>query len=420
MGRIVVFGAGSRGDIEPCIRLGRGLSESGFDVLLAAPENFGGLAKGSNLAFHPIRGDVQAIMASETGRRFMERGNLNPLASIRSMRALVGPVALDMAEDVLDACRDADLLISLAVFGTLAKSISELAHVRLVHIEPTPMLPTSAFPAPGWPVQRNLGGFLNRLSGQAMLWIIWQWYGPSVNHFRQRHGLRPLGGGDFHRILRSNTLLGAYSAKVVPRPVDWPDNVSITGYWHSADDATGWQPTRELVSFLEAGSPPVYVGFGSMAGRNPEQLAATAIQALDLSGQRGVLMTGWGGMKAETLPKNVIMLDSAPHSWLFPRMAAVVHHGGAGTTAEGLRAGIPSVIVPFTLDQPFWGRRVQSLGVGPGPIPAAKIDTWVLASMIERAVTDTDMRARAAALGEAIRSEDGIGQAVRRIQEEVG
>lgn len=416
----MVFGAGSRGDIEPCVRLGLGLSASGFDVIVAAPENFGELVRNHGLAFRTMRGDVQEIMASETGRRFMEKGNSNPIASIRLMRELVGPVALDMAEDLLDVCREADLLISLAVFGTLAKSVAEVSHVQLMHIEPTPMLPTSAFPAPGWPIQRNLGGIHNRLSGRAMLWIIWQWYGPFVNQFRKRHGLPTFGGRSFHRVLRSTALLGAYSSKVVPRPADWPDEVTVTGYWYSESGETDWRPPRKLEAFLEAGEPPIYVGFGSMAGRDPDRLAAAAIEALELSGQRGVLATGWGGMTARSVPDNVILLDSAPHAWLFPRMAAVVHHGGAGTTAEGLRAGIPSVIIPFTVDQPFWGRRIETLRVGPSPIPAVKLNAQLLALAIKRAVEDTEMKARAAALGEAIRSEDGIGKAVGAVQAVVG
>ena len=396
--RITIFAAGSRGDIQPCIVLGSGLQRAGFNVLLAAPENFAGFVKAHGLCFHPLRGDVQQIMASETGRGFMEKGSANPLQSIRAMRTMLGPVALQMAEDAFEACDGADALISLAVFATFAKTITEVRRIPLIHVEPTPVLPTRAFPAPGWPVQRNLGALHNRLSGHAMLQVLWQWYSPFVNRFRHRFGLPPYTAASFYKILTSAPLLGAYSDRVIPPPPDWPKNIHITGYWFP-DSQTDWKPEAELKSFLDSGDPPVYVGFGSMSGSHPEELAALVLEALAKSGQRGLLLTGWGGMRALSVPESVFVVDSAPHSWLFPRMAAVVHHGGAGTTAEGLRAGVPTVILPFAVDQAFWGNRVKALGVGPGPLPFKKLTADRLAHAIQEAVTQSEIKRRAAAPG---------------------
>jgi UDP:flavonoid glycosyltransferase YjiC (YdhE family) len=398
--------------------LGKGLQKAGLDVLLAAPQNFANLIQKNNLCFHPLRGDVQQIMSGETGRKFMESAGSNPVRSMLAMRKMIGPVAIQMAEDALEACRDADALISLAAFAPFGKSIVEIKGIPLINIEPTPLLPTGAFPAPGWPVQQNLGGFLNHLSGAAMLQMIWQWYGPYVNQFRNRFGLSPFHGTDFHEILKFSPLLGAYSPKVIPHPPDWSDQVHITGYW--LPEQSEWQPSDELQAFLDRGTPPVYVGFGSMAGRSPEDVAATVLNALEKSGQRGLLLTGWGGMNVMRVPDNVFVLNSAPHSWLFPRMAAVVHHGGAGTTAEGLRAGVPTVIVPFIVDQSFWGKRVQALGVGPEPIPAKKLTADKLAAAVRTATTDSKMKERAAALGEAIRAEDGVSNAVKIVQQYLG
>ena len=153
-----------------------------------------------------------------------------------------------------------------------------------------------------------------------------------------------------------------------------------------------------------------------MAGRQPEQTARLILEALALSGQRGLLLTGWGGLAATSVPENVFVLESAPHSWLFPRMMAVVHHGGAGTTAEGLRAGVPAVIVPFVFDQPFWGARVRALGVGPAPLPLKRLTADRLAHAITSAVTDPGMKQRARTCGATIRAEDGVGNAVRAVE----
>jgi sterol 3beta-glucosyltransferase len=413
--KITIFAAGSRGDIQPCVALGTGLQHAGHHVHLAAPADFAGFVDDHDLGFRPLRGDVQQIMASDTGREFMETGGRNPLKSIRAVRTMIAPVVLQMAEDALVACRDAEALICLGVFSAFGQSIAEALGIPMINVEPTPLLPTQAFPAPSWPVQRSLGGLHNALSGRMMLRVVWLWYRPFVNDFRRRLGLRATSFDRFLRTLRATPMLGAYSPCVIPHPSDWPASLHVTAYFFL--DQADWQPPRDLQVFLEAGDPPVYIGFGSMAGRDPEALARLVVRALADSGQRGVMVTGWGGMATDLLSddlraNSVAVVDAVPHSWLFPRVAAVVHHGGAGTTAEGLRAGRPTVIVPFVLDQPFWGSRVRALGLGPAPIPRKKLTAERLAQAITLAVTDPGISERASACGAAIRAEDGVGNAV--------
>jgi UDP:flavonoid glycosyltransferase YjiC (YdhE family) len=417
--KITIFAAGSRGDIQPCIALSRGLQQAGYHVCLAAPEGFAGFIQKHDVGFYPLRGDVQQIMASDTGRKFMETGGANPIKSIRAMRTMIAPIVTKMMEDAYAACRDANALICLGVFSPLGQSIAEALGIPIINVEPTPLLPTRAFPAPSWPIQRNLGGFHNYVSGMAMLQVIWMWYRPFVKDFRQRLGLPTNGSAGLYGALRSAPMLSAYSPSIIPHPPDWPESIHITGYFF-LDGLSDWQPSTELKAFLDAGDPPVYIGFGSMAGRDPEQLAKLVSEALVKSGQRGLLLTGWGGLRAELVPENVFVVDAVPHSWLFPRMAAVVHHGGAGTTAEALRAGVPAVIVPFVFDQHFWGARIKALGLGPDPIPLKKLTADALASAIRIAVTDSDIRQRAASCGEAIRAEDGVGNAVKVIQRYLG
>jgi sterol 3beta-glucosyltransferase len=417
--RITIFAAGSQGDIQPCILLGRSLQSVGYSPLLAAPENFASLARSQELQIHPLRGDVRQIMEGQTGARFMESGGSNPIRSVRAMRTMLGPVALQMAEDAFEATQEAKALISLGVFALLAKTIAEVRGIPLILVEPTPLLPTRAYPAPGWPLQVNLGAIHNFLSGHLMLRVIWEWYRPFVNDFRRRFGLLAFAAGDFHRVLASTPLLGAYSPSVIPHPADAPPTAHTTGYWFQ-DARSDWRPARELEAFLGAGPPPVYVGFGSMSGQDPERLAKVVLQALSIAGLRGLLLTGWGGLRATSLPDTVFAIDSAPHSWLFPRMAAIVHHGGAGTTAEGLRAGVPSTIVPFIVDQPWWGRRVRALGAGPNPIPRKNLTADNLANAMRESFANPRMKQRAEYLGQTIRSEDGLGSAVRLVRQYLG
>jgi UDP:flavonoid glycosyltransferase YjiC (YdhE family) len=413
--KITVIAAGSQGDIQPCIALSKGLQRAGYQMYLAAPENFSDFIRAHEVGFHPLRGDVQEVMASSTGRDFMETGGTNPIKSIRAMKRLIGSVFYKMAQDAFVACQDTEGIICLGVFSPLGQSIAEALSVPIIHVEPTPLLPTRAFPAPSWPIQQDLGGLHNYLSGVVMLRVIWQWYAYLVNEFREQLGLKKYSFTDFYRALRSTPMLGAYSPSVIPHPADWPESAHVNGYFF-LDSAADWQPSPELKAFLEAGDPPVYIGFGSMANRNPEQFARLILEALVKSGQRGLLLTGWGGLKAESIPNTVFVLDSAPHSWLFPHMAAVVHHGGAGTTAEGLRAGVPSIIIPFVFDQSFWGARIKALGLGPAPILQKNLTADRLASAIRTSVTDPDIRQRAKMMREAIRNENGVDNAVKLIQ----
>ena len=417
--RLTIFTAGSRGDIQPCLVLGLGLKRAGFEVLVAAPQNFAGLISEYGLTFHPLRGDIQKILAGETGQKFVETGNSNPLQSILAMRTMLEPIIMPMMEDVLQACQQSDALITPAVFAPFGTTFAEICGIPLINVEPTPMLPTGEFPAPGWPIQKGLGRWANLISGYGMLNIIWQWYRPFVNEFRRRFHLRPLTGKDVYKALTTFPLLGAYSQFVIPRPRDWPSNVYITGYWFQ-DTSSIWKPSYELEAFLAKGEPPVYIGFGSMAGRNPKHFADIAAQALEKSGRRGILATGWGGLNVTEVPETIHVIESAPHDWLFPRMAAIVHHGGAGTTAEGMRAGVPAVIVPFVVDQHFWGKRVWENGAGPEPIPAKNLTATQLANKINTAIKDVEMKQKAVTIGNAIRTEDGVANAIQFLKTHLG
>lgn len=210
-------------------------------------------------------------------------------------------------------------------------------------------------------------------------------------------------------------ILHFYSSLVVPKPEDWDDNTITAGYWFLNSDLH-WQPPKELVKFLEAGSEPVYIGFGSISGSNPKKTANLVKYALDISKKRGIIATGWGGLELEEIPDNIFVIKEIPHDWLFPQVAAVIHHGGAGTTAAGLRAGKPTIICPFFGDQPFWGKKVYTLGVGAKPIPQKQLTAKKLAAAITKVTTDLTIQQRAAILGEKLRAEDSIAKTIDFIE----
>ncbi|WP_181389769.1 glycosyltransferase, partial [Leucothrix pacifica] len=298
-----------------------------------------------------------------------------------------------------------------------APHIAEKLGIPCVLGTPIPMfVPTSERPflvLPEW----KLGGWYNRLSYKIIASLTKLALGGYVKDFRRHIALAPLKKFD---LLKTGDgadipVLHAYSEAVLFRPTDWPDTAYVTGYWF-LDDESDWTPPADLVNFLQAGEPPVYIGFGSMAGRHPQQLAKLVIEALEIAGVRGIIATGWGGLNADKLPDFIFKIDSAPHEWLFPRMAAVVHHGGAGTTGAGLRAGKPSVIVPFFGDQPFWAITVDSLGAGPKPVPKKKLTAVKLAAAITEAVTNAEMQIKAQATKTKISQEDGVANAVAIIE----
>jgi UDP:flavonoid glycosyltransferase YjiC (YdhE family) len=235
----------------------------------------------------------------------------------------------------------------------------------------------------------------------------------AVNQARQKVlGLPPLPFlGPPPRMFRDQPALYGFSPRVLPRPRDWNANQVITGYWF-LESPGSWQPSAALAEFLGAGPPPVVVGFGSMHDPHAGELTGRVIEALTRARLRGVLLTGWGGLSNKVRSDAIYVAESVPHDWLFPRAAAVVHHGGAGTTAAALRAGVPSIVVPFMADQPFWGSRIARLGVGPRPIPRRRMSALRLANALCAATLDPEMRRRASELGEQIRAEDGVGGAV--------
>ncbi|MBC7811226.1 MAG: glycosyltransferase family 1 protein [Burkholderiales bacterium] len=413
---ITIVCVGSRGDAQPFVALGMGLRAAGHDVRVATHSIFESFVREHGLDFAAIEPNPVELLNSELGQQWIGSGS-NPIRFVRGIFDIAAQVLEQLAADIERACQNTDAIV-FSTFGILAYHVAEKLNIPAFSAELQPTHPTSAFPAIVAP-RLPLSGIYNRASHALMRQTTWQMSRRAINRWRvESLGLPPIGlrGPYASANSRAHTMpvLFGYSPSVVPRPPDWPSWVHVCGYWF-LNEGEGWHPPADLQAFLEAGPPPVYIGFGSMAlqGHDPQRLI---LDALAQTGQRGLLLRGWGGLSGAVLPDNAFAIDAAPHDWLFPRMAAVVHHGGAGTTAAGLRAGKPTIICPFFADQPFWGQRVYELGGGPRPISQKRLTADNLAAAIRMTTSDENMKARASALGEHIRAEYGVANAVNAIE----
>jgi sterol 3beta-glucosyltransferase len=417
---VLLLTLGSRGDIEPFLALGIGLRAAGHEATLCASRHFGAWIEAHGVRHAPMDDGFLELLHSPTGREGLERSGsfFGMLSTALRLARQVGPMQVRIQQDcwaAAQACRPDLIVHHLKIMG--APDIAHALGVPAVLVPLVPMVqPTAARPCPVLPTWPDRwAGAAARRAGYHLVNTLASRFGTGpVKRWRREQGLpvRPRAMDLRHDAAgRPVPLLHAHSECLLPRPPDWPPQAVATGFWR-LPPARDWQPPPALQAFLDAGPPPVYVGFGSMAGRNPTRLAATVIDALTQAGLRGVLARGWGGLEAGTAPSHIHLIEEAPHDRLLPLMAAVVHHGGAGTTAAALRAGRPSVICPFFGDQPFWGRVVHEAGLGPAPLPQRHLSAARLAAAMREAVHSDAMRHAAEAMGRRLSAEDGVGRAV--------
>jgi sterol 3beta-glucosyltransferase len=408
MARITILTVGSRGDVQPYIALGMGLKAAGHSVAVATADQFGDFVTRFGLEHRPVSAEFLELANSKQGAQAISGKASSRLALMKQ----VMPMLRRMLESAWRAAQDSDAIVyhPKAMGGY---HIAEKLNIPgCLAIAAPAFSPTAEFANPLL-TTANLGGLLNRWSYGLLAFASLAPYRKLINEWRRDVlGLPPFNDDS---VLRGRPVpkLYFYSPHLLPTPADWDAHSVATGFWF-LNQQNGWQPSPALMEFLEAGPAPVYVGFGSMPSEDAETKSRVVIQAARRAGVRAILATGWGGLSTQNGAKDLFVLDSAPHDWLFPRMAAVIHHGGAGTTGAGLRAGRPTIICPFFGDQPFWGKRVAALGVGPEPIPQKQLTPERLAQAIA-ATADSGMHARAEALGAKIRAEDGVQCAVELI-----
>lgn len=422
---ILILTLGSRGDVQPYVALGKGLQAAGHDVTLCTSVSFEPFVKRHGLDYAYMNDGFMELMDTDLSREAMEQmtGILDFLRyGARLWRETTG-LQRDLVRDGWNAVQEVEpdlILYHPKVYA--APHYAERVGVPVImpFLIPT-NVPTGDFPSIGFPVLSGMPEpverLYNRLTFRLTRWLADTATRRFVRDWRASVGLPETATTGMFRTHTGEPvpIVFGFSRHLVPRPSDWPNHVHVSGYWF-LDGDDDWMPSAALAGFLEDGPPPVYVGFGSMSGQTPGQLVDIVVEALRRTGRRGLLATGWGGLQPGDLPESVFVVDEAPHDWLFPKMAAVVHHGGAGTTAAGLRAGRPSVICPFSMDQPFWGRRVHEAGAGPRPIFQKHLTLPALAGAIREATENAAMSRSAEALGRKIRAENGVRHGVDLIE----
>lgn len=407
--RFSIHTFGTRGDTQPYLALSRGLRAHGHEVLIVAPAQFADMAAAEGVAFAPLPAEFLAVLDSPEAKQVIGSAGTGFGAGFKLLK-FYREISRRLLDAEWKAARDFApdaILFHPKALG--APHIAAKLGVPLFLASPLPgFTPTSAFPTPVLPFP-SLGP-LNRASHALMIHGGSLLFGKTIRAWRvdalglsARGKAAPLAG----------TLYG-YSPYVLPKPHDWDADVAVTGYWFL--DTPNWSPDGELAAFLAAGEPPIYVGFGSMPGVDPQRMASVVVAGLKRADKRGVLATAGGALGQIEPSQHIHVIVGAPHDRLFPLMHATLHHGGAGTTGAALRAGKPMAICPFFGDQPFWARRVVAIGVGPKPLDKKAMTADDLAAAF-LAMDNHDMRARAADLGVAIRAENGVDAAVRFIVE---
>ncbi|MBN1204584.1 MAG: glycosyltransferase family 1 protein [Myxococcaceae bacterium] len=404
--RICVTTFGSEGDIHPYLALATGLREAGHAVVFASVDRYAARARSLGLEYATVGRPWVDKSGPEVAAAFRER---NPARQAGMFTRLLEEDLAATVLGLLEVTRDVDLVVS-HVFN-VAGTAAARAHRKPVvvgHLFHNTLRQRRSSP---------LGSNLGRL-GNAVMWrlaeaMTRQYTDPPLNRAVMAAGLAPWRDILFRSGHSELLNLVAISPSVVAPDPLWEGRYRVTGYWWTPP--SGFTPDAALASFIE-GERPVVVTFGSMGGADSRAMTATLVEALRRSGRKAILQAGWGSLGEGELPPNVLRVGFVPHDWLFPRAACVVHHGGAGTVAATLRAGVPSVVVWHLGDQPVWGRILERRGVAPPAIAHTRLSAGKLHRALERVLSEDGFRERAGQLAQAIRHEDGVSTAVRAIE----
>ncbi|WVO14361.1 hypothetical protein L204_101994 [Cryptococcus depauperatus] len=404
---------GSRGDVQPYIALGLRLMQDKHKVIIVTHGEFKTWIEGYGIEHRQAGGDPTALMKLSQEHRMFSPGFFKE--SLGSFRQWLD----DLLVDSWEACQDADVLIE-SPSAMAGIHIAEALQIPYFRAFTMPWTRTTAYPQAFMVPSFEMGPSFNYSTYVLFDNIIWRATAGQINRWRKRH--LHLKATDMSSLSVTKVpFLYNFSPSVVPKPLDWHDDVIITGYWNLEDSDTDWKPSLDLEKFMKAakedGKPLVYIGFGSIIVPRPNAMTKSIIEAVEKV--RAIIAKGWSSRgdpakegESIVFPSSCFGVDKIPHAWLFPKVQAALHHGGAGTVGASLRAGIPTLIKPWFGDQFFWSVRVTKLGVGLR-IPSLRSDD--IAAALIKATSDTTMIEKASRLGEKIRSEDGVDTAARAI-----
>ncbi|MBN2004793.1 MAG: glycosyltransferase family 1 protein [Anaerolineae bacterium] len=400
--RVTLLVFGTRGEIQPVLALGLGMQAAGYAVQMVTQTDFYEFVSGRGLPCVPINFDLRRMEKTRSAE-----GTYGLLATYQ----LALQAARQCLAEIWDACKDTDALV-----------LCDLGIIPGWHVMEKLQVPT--FVANFFPedichklwdasLRNRLGSLKQKVAFTLTSWLILR---PFLNGWRKRvlglPAIRAVKGDLKDYAALGVPMLYAYSPAVFPKPVEWLDTAHVVGYWF-LDRPADWAPSPELVDFLAAGPPPVYAGFGSVSYHDMQKMTDVVVAALAQTHQRGILAAGWSNLgQRPALSSDFLAIEGAPHDWLFPQVAAAIHHGGAGTTAIALRSGIPNIIVPFAFDNPFWAWRIEALGLGVPGIPPQDLTTERLAEALTAVLHDEPMRARREEMSRRLQAEDGVARAL--------
>ena len=411
--RFTMIAIGSTGDVRPIMLLGQELQRRGHKVKLTTFETFRDTALAAGLDFAPISGDVNKFMAN-----IMKPG-VNGFNYLSQLESSLKDIADVLLRDITTACEDAEAMVC-TFFGSMMYSVAEKYHIPCIQTQYYPMDYNGNVPISSAPLLK-LGKAWNKATyriGYLMISTLEKRY---LSQWRKENGMKARKVKPHPDYLvhgHTVPVLYALSPLLMPRPVNWGEHIHMTGFWQE-NDSKEYTPPAELAAFLQKGPPPVYVGFGSMTSGDMGETLEIVLEGIRHAGVRAVLLRGWGGQIDLKDDKNIYVGDYIPHDWLFENVQAVVHHGGAGTTAAGLRAGKPTLIVPFGGDQPFWGSRIRALGCGPKPIRRTSLTGEKLAEALSELVSNGAYKVAANELKDRLKRETGTVTAADIVENEI-
>jgi sterol 3beta-glucosyltransferase len=399
--KFAVITYGTQGDARPLTAICRTLIDMGHEARLLADAATLDAAHALGVPTSPLAGDIRRALRPNGAISGVITQGAQLGRTARALASIANTNATAWLRATIEAGQGCDALIVSGLAAFVGLSAAEYIGIRAIGMGLIPITPTSSFASPFLPPNR-VPPMLNRASHHLVNQMLWRTFRKATNEARAR-----VCG----KLWTDHPILYGVSPSLLPRPADWPDNALLCGQW--AISSAEWSPPKALTQFLAAGEPPLYIGFGSMVVFGSEPLLGAIVAAV--AGRRALFYPGWSGLDTSKLPHNFLVIGDTPHSWLFPKVSLVVHHGGSGTTHSAATAGVPSVMIPFAGDQFFWAQRLHKIGAAAKAVNRNPLQAGALARAIDFA-EQSQIRAQACELGERMRAEDGLQTAITMIE----